>query len=64
MGRKIRSTLPQMTDSLVPQWPYLEEFRHANELFKDEQKANYDRRHRVRDLPGIPCRQHGCMDHH
>ena len=54
MGRKIRSTLPQITDSLVPQWPYLDEFRRANAMFKEKQKANYDHRHRVRDLPGFP----------
>ena len=54
MGRKIRSTLPQTTYSLVSQWLYLEEFKHANEMFKDKKKANYDRRHRVRDLPEIP----------
>lgn len=54
MGRKIRTTLPQTTDSLVPQWPYLQEFRSANEEFKRKQKADHDRRHRVQDLPTIP----------
>ena len=55
MGRKICSTLPQMTDSLVPQRPYLEEFRRANKMFKEKQmKANYDHCHHVQDLPGIP----------
>ena len=54
MGRKIRSTLPQTTDSLVPQWPYLQEFRQANEQFKKKQKADHDSRHRVQDLPAIP----------
>lgn len=41
MGRKIRTTLPQTTDSLVPQWPYLQEFRSANEEFKRKQKADH-----------------------
>ena len=54
MGRKIRSTLPQTVDSLVPQWAYLQEFRQANEEFKRKQKADHDQRHRVRDLPEIP----------
>ena len=30
-GRKICSNLPLTTDNLVPQWPYLQEFKHANE---------------------------------
>ena len=54
MGRKIRSTLPMATHSLVPQWSYLDEFQQANERFKRQQKQDYDRRHRVRDLPEIP----------
>ena len=54
MGRNIRSTLPQTTKTLTPEWPYLEGFRHVNKDFKDSQKRNYDRRHRVHDLPDIP----------
>ena len=61
MGRKIRSTLPQTTDSLVPQWPYLQEFRHANEDFKKKQKADHDHRYRVRDLPEIPDNTDVCV---
>ena len=54
MGRNIRSTLPQTTESLVPQWPYLREFRHVNEQFKGKQKLHHDSRHRVQELPAIP----------
>ena len=54
MGRNIRSTLPQTTESLVPQWPYLSDFRQINEDFKKRQKTDYDRRHRTRELPEIP----------
>ena len=54
MGRKIRSTLPVPTATLVPEWPYLEEFQRANETFKQRQKTDYDRRHRVQNLPEIP----------
>ena len=54
MATKIRSTLSQTTKSLVPQWPHLQEFRRANEAFKEKQKANYDHLHRVHDLPAIP----------
>ena len=54
MGRKIRSTLPTSTQTLTPQWPYLIEFRQANETFKQQQRRDFDQRHRVRDLPNIP----------
>ena len=54
MGRKIRSTLPTSTMTLTPQWPYLNEFRQANQEYKQQQKRDFDERHRVRDLPDIP----------
>ena len=54
MGRQLRSNLPQIKDKQRPAWPYLEEFCKQNELFKQRQKADFDRRHRVRPLPPIP----------
>ena len=45
MGRKIRTTLPMATSTLVPEWPYLKEFQQADEKFKKQQKTGYDRRH-------------------
>ena len=54
MGRKLRSNIPQTTDSLVPQWSYLQEFRAQNKEFKKRQKTDYDRCHRVQDLLAIP----------
>ena len=54
MGRNIRSTLPLTTESLTPQWPYLTDFRKANDAFKKKQKHDYDHRHRTRDMPNIP----------
>ena len=50
MGRKIRTTLPQTTDSFVPEWPFLQDFQKANEEEKAKQKAGYDRCHRVQNL--------------
>ena len=50
ISRNIHSTLPQTTDSLVTQWPYLLEFKQTNEVFKRKQKTDYDRRHRAREL--------------
>ena len=54
MGRKIRTSLPQTTTSLIPQWDYLTEFKTANKKFKDQQKKSFDNSHRVRNLPDIP----------
>ena len=54
MGRNIRTNLPQATKSLIPQWPYIQDFRDCNEQFKRQQKADYDRRHRVHELLPIP----------
>lgn len=54
MGRMLRSSLPQTTASLTPQWSYLEEFRTANQKYKEQQKKNFDDRHRVHSLPEIP----------
>lgn len=54
MGRRTRSDIPQTKEKLSPQWSYLEKFRHLNEEFKARQKADFDRRHRVRPLPDIP----------
>ena len=51
MGRNIRSNIPQVQET---QWPYLTEFRHTNDLFKSQQKVNYDKRHRTQPLPDIP----------
>ena len=36
------------------QWPYLNEFRQANQEYKQQQKRDFDECHRVRDLPDIP----------
>ena len=54
MGRNIRSNIPQVQETLIPQWPYLTEFRHTNDLLKSQQKVDYDKRHRTQPLPDIP----------
>ena len=54
MGRKIRSNLPQTSESLIPEWSYLKEFQGSNHQLKLRQKADFDHRHRVRPLPEIP----------
>ena len=54
MGRQLRSNIPQVNTTLVPDWPYLNHFRQQNNIFKTRQKANFDKRHRVRSLSPIP----------
>ena len=54
MGRRIRTTVPQTDRQLTPQWTYIEEFRRLNKLYKGHQKQNFDREHRVKELPKLP----------
>ena len=54
MGRLLRTTIPMATEQLIPPWPYLDNFCTLNAQFKQQQKADYDRRHRSTSLPPIP----------
>ena len=51
MGRRVRTSVPQVKKHFIPQWPYLNEFRKSDEKYKKKQKQCYDRWHRVRPLP-------------
>ena len=53
MGRKIRSMVPTSPSQLVPLWPYLDQFREADEHLKARPKRNFDTRHGARDLPEL-----------
>ena len=53
MGRPLRTDVPQLPANLTPEWSYLPDFREKERVEKLKQKANYDRRHRVRDLPDL-----------
>ena len=54
MGRSIRTAVPQTSDQLIPDWPYLPDFRRQDAEVKRKQKQNFDQRHRVQDQPDIP----------
>lgn len=54
MGRKLRTTLPQVKKCLIPKWGYLGEFREKNGKFKESQRRNFNKSHRAQDLPPIP----------
>ena len=54
MGRRVRTTVPQVSDQLTPQWNFLSEFRKQDNKFKKEQEGQYNRRYRVQNLPELP----------
>ena len=51
MGRRIRTTLPLTDECLIPKWSYLQKFRKENDDYKRKQKRDFDKRHRVNELP-------------
>jgi hypothetical protein len=51
MGRKLRTRVPVVPSSLVPEWPQLADMKSALAAQKEVQKRNFDRRHRVVQLP-------------
>ena len=53
MGRRVRTSLPQSSEQLRPQWPYLPDFEKLNKQFKKQQKRGFDRRHRTTAQPDI-----------
>ena len=55
MGRQLRTTVPQVSEHLVPDWTYLETFRQSNRAFKEKQKLDHNRCHRAKELPPIPA---------
>ena len=54
MGLRLRTTLPQVQDLFIPKWSYLSEFKLKDKQYKDLQKENYDKCHRVAPLPELP----------
>ena len=57
MGRRIRTDIPQVKDNLIPKWEHIQNFRQLDENYKQSQKDNYDRYHRVRTLPMLSDKQ-------
>ena len=45
MGRPMRTDIPQVLSTLIPEWSYLTSFRQKDAEMKRKQKADYDRRH-------------------
>ncbi len=51
MGRRLRTTVPQISRKMVP---YLLRFRNDEKAYKQKQKKDYDTRYRVHEMPAIP----------
>ena len=54
MGRRLRTSIPILSEQLTPEWKFLDEFHRKNRVFKDRQKRDYDRRYGTRSFPPIP----------
>lgn len=54
MGRHIQTPLPQTDEQRIPKWPYLQEICNLNQTFKERQEHDFNKRHRVQDLPSLP----------
>ncbi|XP_060073579.1 uncharacterized protein LOC132553359 [Ylistrum balloti] len=50
MDRQIRTKVPVKPETLISKWPYLTEVKDKETELCDNQKRNYDHRHRVRNL--------------
>ena len=55
MGRRLRTSVPQTDNMLIPPWAYyLKSFRELDRQQREKQKENFDSRHCAKDLPPIP----------
>ncbi len=53
MGRKLRSTLPLVSEKLTPKLPDTEQLRKDEVIYKRRQTQDYNRRHRTSTLPDL-----------
>ena len=62
MGKKVLSTLPILPTQLKPCWKALRGFRTKDKHIRAQQKRNFDKRHRVRDLPFLHPNTYAWID--
>ena len=43
---------------MIPKWPYLNSFQQQEHRYKEQQEAQYNKRHRTQPLPPIPNDEH------
>ena len=53
MGRKIRTHLPMLPESLKPQWENDDEIRMNDTKYKERMKLSYDKHNKVKTLPEL-----------
>ncbi|KAL3188470.1 hypothetical protein MRX96_003439 [Rhipicephalus microplus] len=53
MGRRLRYRLSLCSTKLTPQLPDKDSLQNFEERYRKHQRKDFDRRHRVRDLPGL-----------
>ena len=51
MGQRLHSPIPTLKEAPAPNWPDLNMFQEVDEQYKLKLKKQYDRRHRVLELP-------------
>ena len=51
MDRRLHSPIPTLAQALALNWPDLNKFYEVDDKYKLNIKKQYDRRHRVRELP-------------
>ena len=54
MGRQLRTDVPQVKTQMIPNWPYMKSFQQQECQYKEQQEANYNKRHHTQTLPSIP----------
>ena len=57
MGRKLKTRIPTLPQNLRPQQPEHNAIHQADKAAKAQYKAQYDRRHRARQLPALQPQQ-------
>ncbi|XP_040359375.1 uncharacterized protein LOC121047832 [Ixodes scapularis] len=53
MGRRLRTKLPIVPEMLMPHMPDMRKLRDFEELYRENQKKDFNRRHGVRTLPEV-----------
>lgn len=53
MGRRLRTIVPVVSSSLIPDWPKLQDIKSAETAQKEAQKKNFDRHHKATVLPAL-----------
>ena len=54
MGRRLKTDIPQPRKAFTPEWPHLFGFREKDKEWKERQKSDCDKRHRVKNLTPLP----------